>query len=92
MFLRGEQNGDFLLQQHCLKAMLPYFFVAGHHNYARYLSWYVRQMEHFPQSVIIFFSGAELENHSVYFIETWQIYQSHTEVSTLYFTPGIAEI
>ena len=31
-------------------------------------------------SVIIFFSGAELENHSVYFIETWQIYQSHTEV------------
>jgi len=29
--------------------MLPYFFVAGHHNYARYLSWYVRQMEHLPQ-------------------------------------------
>ena len=49
MFLRGEQNGDFLLQQHCLKAMLPYFFAAGHHNYARYLSWYVRQMGHFPQ-------------------------------------------
>ena len=29
--------------------MLPYFFAAGHHNYARYLSWYVRQMEHLPQ-------------------------------------------
>ena len=28
MFLRGERNGDFLLQQHCLKAMLPYFFAA----------------------------------------------------------------
>ena len=38
MFLHGEQNGDFLLQQHCLKAMLPCFFAAGHHNYARYLS------------------------------------------------------
>ena len=49
MFLRGERNGDFLLQQHCLKAMLPYFFAAGHHNYARYLSWYVRQMEQLPQ-------------------------------------------
>ncbi|KAK2159105.1 hypothetical protein NP493_1749g00012 [Ridgeia piscesae] len=49
MFLRGERNGDSLLQQHCLKAMLPYFFAAGHHNYARYLSWYVRQMEHLPQ-------------------------------------------
>ena len=49
MFLRGEHNGDFLLQQHCLNSMLPYFFVAGHHNYARYLSWYVRQMENLPQ-------------------------------------------
>ena len=29
--------------------MLPYFFTAGHHNYARYLSWYVLQMEHLPQ-------------------------------------------
>ena len=49
MFLRGERNGDFLLQQHCLKAMLPCFFAAGHHNYVHYLSWYVRQMEHLPQ-------------------------------------------
>ena len=47
-FLRGERNGDFHLQQHCLKAMLPYFFAAGHHNYARNLSWYMRQMEHLP--------------------------------------------
>ena len=41
MFLFGERNGDFLLQKHCLKEMLPYFFAAGHQNYARYLSWYV---------------------------------------------------
>ncbi len=38
MFMRGERNGDYLLQQHCLNAMLPYFFAAGHHNYARYIS------------------------------------------------------
>ena len=49
MFLFGERNGDFLLQKHCLKEMLPYFFAAGHQNYARYQSWYVRQMEHLPQ-------------------------------------------
>ena len=49
IFLPGDRNGDFLLQQHCLKAMLPYFFAAGHHNYASYLSWYVRQMEHLPR-------------------------------------------
>ena len=46
MLLRGERDGDFILQQHCLK--LPYFFAAGHHNYTRYLSWYVQQMEHLP--------------------------------------------
>ena len=34
MFLRREWDGDFLLQQHCLKEMLPYFFAAGHQNYA----------------------------------------------------------
>ena len=49
MFLPGDRNGDFLLQQQCLKTMLSYFFAAGHYNYARYMSWYVRQMEHFPQ-------------------------------------------
>ena len=49
MLLRGERNGNFLLEQHCLKAILPYVFAAGHHNYARYLSWYVRQMEHIPK-------------------------------------------
>ena len=49
MFLRAERNGDFLLEQHCLKEMLPYYFAAGHQNYARYLSWYVRQMENLPQ-------------------------------------------
>ena len=41
MFLRGELNGDFILQQYCLKAILLYFLVVGHHSYARYLNWYV---------------------------------------------------
>ena len=27
MFLPGDRNGDFLLQQHCLKAMLPYIHI-----------------------------------------------------------------
>ena len=59
------RNGDFLLQQHCLKAMLPYFFAAGHHNYARYLSWYVRQMEHLPQRAKEdLLAGAHICRHS----------------------------
>ena len=66
MFLRGERNGDFLLQQHCLNAMLPYFFAAGHHNYARYLSWYVRHMENFPQHAKDdLLAGAHVCRHSV---------------------------
>ena len=39
MSLHKEWNIDLLLQQHCLKEMLPYFFAAGHENYD--LSWYV---------------------------------------------------
>ena len=35
--------------QHCLNAMMSYFFVTCHHNYARYMNWYVRQMEQLPQ-------------------------------------------
>ena len=65
MFLRREWNGDFLLQQHCLKAMLPYVFAAGHHNYARYLSWYVRQMEHLPhRAKEDLLAGAQVCRHS----------------------------
>ena len=50
MFQRAERDGDFLLQQHCLEAMLPYFFAAGHQNYSRYVSWYVLQMRHLPEN------------------------------------------
>ena len=28
--------------------MLPYFFVAGHHHYARYISWHLGDMQHIP--------------------------------------------
>ena len=34
MFLHGERSDEILLQQYCLKQMLPYFVAAGHQNYA----------------------------------------------------------
>ena len=46
-FMRAEREGDWILQQHCLKRMLP-FFVAGHHHYARYISWHLRAIQHIP--------------------------------------------
>jgi len=28
--------------------MLPYFFAAGHHHYARWITWHLREMQHLP--------------------------------------------
>ena len=46
--LRAQRDGDFLLQQVSLEAMMPYFFAAGHMNYARYMTWYLRNIENLP--------------------------------------------
>ncbi len=46
--LRAQRDGDFLLQQVSLEAMMPYFFAAGHMNYARYMIWYLRKVENLP--------------------------------------------
>ena len=42
--LRSEREGDWLFQQLCIRRLLSYFFIAGHHNYARYLSWHCLEM------------------------------------------------
>ena len=46
--LRAQRDGDFLLQQVSLEAMMPYFFAAGDMNYARYITWYLRNVENLP--------------------------------------------
>ncbi len=33
--VRAEWKGDILLALQCRHDILPYFFAAGHHNYAR---------------------------------------------------------
>ena len=41
------------------------FFAAGHYNYVRYLSWYVRQMEHLPhRAKEDLLAGAHVCRHS----------------------------
>lgn len=30
--------------------MLPYFFAAGHHHYARWITWHLRDMQHLPDT------------------------------------------
>ena len=39
-------EGDFLLGQHCLKEMIPYFFASAHHNYVIYVKW--REIANLP--------------------------------------------
>ena len=41
-YVRAEREGDWLLHAHCVKAMIPYFFAAGHQNYARSSLVYLR--------------------------------------------------
>ena len=51
--LHARRDGDFLLQQVTLEAMMPYFFAAGHMNYARYMTWYLRNVENLPTAAKI---------------------------------------
>ena len=44
--LRSEREGDFQLQKLTLERMLPYFFVAGNHNYARYITYHLLEMRY----------------------------------------------
>ena len=39
--------------------MLPYFYAAGHHNYARYGSYYLRNKEKIPPQVLEKFMDGE---------------------------------
>ena len=42
MFVRAEREGDWPLHLATYKQMLPYFFAAGHVNYARCCATFVR--------------------------------------------------
>lgn len=44
-YIRAEREGDWLLRVYCVKSMMPYFFAAGHHNYARSGLAYLRAIE-----------------------------------------------
>ena len=45
LFVRAEWEGDWLLHMYCLRRILPYFFASSHWNYARYIHWYIQNMD-----------------------------------------------
>ena len=46
-FVRAEREGEWPLHLSAVSDMIPYFFAAGHQNYARYGLYYLRSMESF---------------------------------------------
>ena len=46
--LHVQRDSDFLQEQVSPEAMMPYFFAVGHMNYARYMTWYMRNVENLP--------------------------------------------
>ena len=65
MFVRAEREGDWPLHMATSKQMLPFFFAAGHVNYARYGLCYLREMERLPQEVLShFMKGGHVMHHS----------------------------
>ena len=63
--LHAQSDGDFLLQQLSLRAMVPYFFAAGRMKYARYMTWYLRNVDNLPTAVKNdIMEGAHVCHHS----------------------------
>ena len=60
MFVRAEREGDWPLHLATYKPMLPYFFAAGHVNYAIYGLCYLREVERLPLVVLSHFMEGEL--------------------------------
>ena len=75
IFLHAEWNGDFHLQQHCLKKMLPYFAAASHYNYFRYLNWYTRQVENLTKDV----KASTKQEHK--FVDTQMVGQLYQQIN-----------
>ena len=52
-YVRAEREGDWLLHVHCVKATMPYFFAAGHLNYARLGLVYLRAIKTLPENILL---------------------------------------
>ena len=63
-YVMAEREVDWLLHLATFKKMLPYYFAAGHVNYARYGLYYLRSMEKLPPHVErLFLKGQHVTRH-----------------------------
>ena len=65
LFIRAEREGNYVLHMYCLTRMVPYFFAAGHWNYARYITWHLiefaTQLDH--EALAMFHKGQHVCRH-----------------------------
>jgi hypothetical protein len=64
-FVRAAREGDWLLHLATFKEMMPYYFAAGHVNYARYGLYYLRSMEKLPVHILSHFLKGEHVMHHI---------------------------
>ena len=51
LYVRAEREGDWALHLYAVSKMIPYFFAAGHHHYARYATYYLNDMKNLPSEI-----------------------------------------
>ena len=59
MFVRAKREGEFPLHLYACHQMIPYFFAAGHINYARYGLCYLLTMSRLPPTILDQFMKGE---------------------------------
>lgn len=62
-YIRAERESDCALHFETVKEMIPLFFAAGHHHYARYGSYYIRSMAGMPKEIWKHFMDGEHTMH-----------------------------
>lgn len=63
-YVWAEREGEWPLHVKCVRAMMPYFFASGHHNYARSALIYLRTNENLPDDVLShFLKGYHVMRH-----------------------------
>ena len=58
-YVRAEREGEFGLHLYCCHEMIPYFFAAGHWNYAHDRIIYLRTMQRMPTKLLKKFMKGE---------------------------------
>ena len=65
IYVRAEREAEWSLHLWAMQQMIPYFFAAGHVNYARYGLYYLRSMERLPENVLKrFLNGEHVMRHN----------------------------